>query len=261
MEETLRAAGNEAAVRTPATRPAGAMAQCVDALRIVTDPRLPVRLRVRTSAALVNHLDDAAASMPDELRLRQVADAYDAALHEQLLPTLAGLGSELVDWAELNRFERLRVIDTFEHQIHPVLTPLAVDAAHPFPRVPDRSVSLALRVREPSAHRTRFVCITLPAHRPRFVAVHAGRVVPTESVVLALLPRLVAGVELEESGCFRVTRSGGAVVRLEVEQRTTAEMTDLLGARFAVPDSRIFRVRSPLAMGAPMAELPAEGLP
>lgn len=226
------------------------------------DPSLPVRLRMRTSASLVTHLDEAVARTPDDPRLRRLTRAYDAAVHDRLLPVLAALGNELVDWTDLNSFERIRVIDTFEHQLHPLLTPMAVDAAHPFPRVPTLSVNIALQVRDPFDRRTRFVCITLPADRPRFVPVHAGRVMATESVVGALLPRLVAGVEVVECSCFRVTRSEGSVVRLELEQRTSAEMAGLLGRRFAVPESRIHRLRTALAMGAAVAELlPGEDVP
>lgn len=277
MEEMLRSASDDPPVlsvsihptgsaaremQADVARPAGAVTRCADALRIVVDPNLPINLRVHTSAALVAHLDEAVSRTPDDPRLRRFARAHDAATHDRLLPVLAALGNELVGWADLNSFERIRVIDTFEHQLHPLLTPMAVDAAHPFPRVPTLSVNIALQVREPFDRRPRFVCITLPADRPRFVPVHAGRVVATESVVGALLPRLVAGVEVVECSCFRVTRSAGSVVRLELEQRTSAEMTGLLSRRFAVPESRIHRLRTALAMGPALAELlPGEGVP
>ena len=112
----------------------------------------------------------------------------------------------------------------FEEQIFPVLTPLAVDPAHPFPYVSDLSLSLAVVVRDPTSRQRRFARVKVPQNLPRFIAIKEGaRYIAIEQVVAAHVDRLFPGMEILTNHPFRVTRDAD----MEIE---ADEAEDLLSA-------------------------------
>ena len=107
--------------------------------------------------------------------------------------------------------------DVFEDQIFPVLTPLAVDPAHPFPYISDLSLNLAVVVRDPGSAVRRFARVKVPPLLPRFLKLSGGRrFVPIEQVIAAHLERLFPGMTIVEHHAFRVTRD--ADVEVEVDE-------------------------------------------
>ena len=140
-----------------------------------------------------------------ELRSQQVLVAK--LVEEQLRPALRDLGIPILDVGDLDPSQRDFLARYFADSVEPILTPLAADAAHPFPFISNLGLSLAVLVTEPGRRNPRFVRIKVPANRPRWVPLpdHAGWV-PLEQVIAdnlsALFPRAV------ESACsfFRVTR-------------------------------------------------------
>ena len=144
--------------------------------------------------------------------------------------------AELVPALEKERIKIVRSVDAldpadlayleqeFTERIFPVLTPLSVDPAHPFPYISNLSLNLAAMVRDPMTGVRRFARVKVPPLLPRFVPLPDGeRFVPLETVIAAHLDRLFPGMELVAHNTFRLTRDAD----LEVEED---EAEDLLEA-------------------------------
>ena len=130
-----------------------------------------------------------------------------ALFDEELRPALAAEGIEFVTPAELDDTARGWVAERFSEQVFPVLTPLAVDPAHPFPYISDLSLNLAVFVEHNSASPS-FARVKVPPILPRFLALPDGnRFIPLESVIGAHLGELFPGVKLLSHSAFRVTRN------------------------------------------------------
>jgi polyphosphate kinase len=153
----------------------------------------------------------------------------------------------------------------FEQRVFPVLTPLAVDPAHPFPYISNLSMNLAVEVREPGGGETHFARVKVPPVLPRFVVLPDGeRFVPLEQVIAAHLDRLFPGLQVADHHVFRVTRNAdfeveedeaddlllaieselnrrrfGRVVRLELESGVNPDTLDLLRRELALSDDEI----------------------
>ncbi|MEY4340063.1 MAG: polyphosphate kinase, partial [Actinomycetota bacterium] len=182
-----------------------------------------------------------------------VAD-QEAVVLEQLLPALAEQGVHVVQWADLGTHDHLHLMAMFEQRIFPVLTPLAVDPAHPFPYISNLALNLAAMVSDPDTGERRFARVKVPNVFPRLVALPDGkRFVPVEQIIAAQLHQLFVGMLVEEHAFFRVTRNAdltleeeeaddlllavemelrkrrfGRAVRLEVQQGIRDEMLELL---------------------------------
>src|SRR5436190_9364917 len=143
---------------------------------------------------------------------------------DEVVPSLSEVGIQLSDWASLDSDDREYLVDFFEEQVFPVLTPLAVDPGHPFPYISNLSLNLAVLVRDPVSGDRRFARVKVPDLLPRFVVLPDGeRYVPLEQVIAEHLRSLFPGMEIESHHPFRVTRN--ADLTLEEE-----EADDLLAA-------------------------------
>jgi polyphosphate kinase len=155
----------------------------------------------------------------DQLTSRQV-EVFLA----EVVPALSDAGIGLSQWDELDDDDRAYLVDVFERDIFPVLTPLAVDPGHPFPYISDLSLNLAVMVRDPDTRERRFARVKVPNNVPRFVVMPDGeRFVPLEQVIAEHLGALFPGMEIGAHHPFRVTRN--ADLTLEEE-----EADDLLAA-------------------------------
>ncbi len=186
--------------------------------------------------------------------VRELIAAQEDILANDLLPMLQQEGIQIVSWDELSASERSATVELFSQRIFPVLTPLAVDPAHPFPYISNLALSLAATVRDPETGERRFARLKVPSILPRLVALDGGqRFVPLEQVIVAHLHTLFIGMEIEEVATFRITRNAdlsvededaddllaavelelrrrrfGEAVRLEVESSISPEMLELL---------------------------------
>ena len=142
---------------------------------------------IRTAAA--EQLEDASSLFEDELR-----------------PALAAEGISFVEPDDLDATSRAWVAELFSEQVFPVLTPLAVDPAHPFPYISDLSLNLAVFV-EHSRSGPSFARVKVPPILPRFLALpDEHRFITLESVIAWHLDDLFPGVKLLSHSTFRVTR-------------------------------------------------------
>jgi polyphosphate kinase len=189
-------------------------------------------------------------------------------LHEQLFRLLRRHGISVVSMADLNGAQRAAAASYFEHQVFPVLTPLAVDPGHPFPYISNLSISLAVTVRDHRRDVTQFARVKVPKVLPRFVMLDGGAVfVPLEDLIRTHLDRLFPHMEVLAAHAFRVTRNAdleleeegaddllmaveeelrkrrfGAVVRLEVHSAVPDQMTSLLQRELGVADDDTYQI-------------------
>lgn len=131
----------------------------------------------------------------------------DQTWRECLAPRLAEHGIRIVRYEDLEPGARERLTAYFEHAIFPVLTPLVVDPAHPFPFISTGSLSLALNVRHPASGQDRFARVKVPGNRPRFVDAGDNRFVLIEDLIAAHVTMLFPGMEVTEAYALRVIRS------------------------------------------------------
>src|SRR5262249_42382861 len=125
---------------------------------------------------------------------------------DRLQPALAKAGIEILRWKELTEPEQVGLQRLFRERIYPVLTPLVVDPAHPFPYISNQSLSLAVMIADSLTGATLFARVKVPPLLPRFLAVAPNRFVPLEDVIAAHLGELFVGMDVLEHYAFRVTR-------------------------------------------------------
>src|SRR6266700_3411202 len=142
------------------------------------------------------------------------------AFSERIGPELVEHGIEILRWKELSATERDNLGDLFRKRIYPVLTPLVVDPAHPFPFISGLSLNLAVMIADPRTDGTVFARVKVPPLLPRFLAVSQYRFVPIEDVIAAHLTDLFGDVEIIEQHAFRVTR----IRDLEVDEELTENL-------------------------------------
>jgi polyphosphate kinase len=140
-------------------------------------------------------------------RARNLIERQSATFSADIVPALAGAGFKLVSAGDLTRADSDVLTEVFQERIFPVLTPLAVDPAHPFPYISNLSLNLAVMVRDPMRHKPRFARVKVPPLLPRFIGLPDGqRFVPLEQVIALHLDALFPGMEIVSHDFFRVTR-------------------------------------------------------
>jgi polyphosphate kinase len=161
-------------------------------------------------------------------------------------PALAEQQVLLLRWVDLDSTERERLRSYFRDQIFPVLTPLAVDPAHPFPYISGLSLNLAVVVRDPESGPELFARVKVPNNVPRFVSVGApgrtggrpaggegsqrtSRFIPVEELIAAHLGQLFSGMQVIEHHLFRVTRNAD----LEVDDDRDEDLLQALERELA----------------------------
>ena len=155
--------------------------------------------------------------------LERVGSAYNAVI----LPELKSHGVEILNWDELEGSEQDYLMDVFERRIFPVLTPLAVDPAHPFPYISNLSLNLVVQVKDPVSLQSRIARVKVPPILPRFVSLSdSSRFVTLESVISANLDRLFPEMEIGEHFAFRVTRNADLTLE-EEEADDLLEMVEM----------------------------------
>ena len=161
---------------------------------------------------------------------------------EVIEPELEKHGINLVRWNELRDDEKLSLQEYFQSHIFPVLTPLAVDPAHPFPYISGLSLNLAVVLQNPTTQKEHFARVKVPPLLPRFVLIPAPenaqgvRYVPLEDIIGEFLGLLFPGMTVLQYHNFRVTRNEDLEVdEDEGENLLLALEKELLRRRFGPP--------------------------
>ncbi|MGH2636726.1 MAG: RNA degradosome polyphosphate kinase [Actinomycetota bacterium] len=274
-------------------------------LAIAEDSSLPLLERVKFIAIFAGNLDEffqvrvaglqeqveagVQKASPDGRTPAEQLEGIRARSKELATHAAELFASELVPALEKEKIRLVRSLDgleapdvefverEFAERIFPVLTPLSVDPAHPFPYISSLSLNLAALVRDPMTGGRRFARVKVPPLLPRFVALPDGeRFVPLETVIAANLERLFPGMEIVSHHAFRVTRDadveveedeagdlleaiqsvlrrrrrGANPVRLEVDETMTPEVLSLLRRELDLEEAEVFVVPGPLDLGA-----------
>jgi polyphosphate kinase len=198
--------------------------------RIVTGLAIPTNV----GRAPADVLADISAEA-HRLQLRH-ADAWTRLVK----PELAGAGVEVVSYDALEADDREALYEYFQAQVFPVLMPLAVDPAHPFPYISGLSLNLAIRIRNARTGRQEFARLKVPPMLPRFVEVPAAkgvlRYLPLEDLISNHLDDLFPGMEVLDHHAFRLTRNEDvAIEEDESENLIQALEAELLRRRFGPP--------------------------
>ena len=160
---------------------------------------------------------------------------------QSLKPYLDDAGIHVEHWNDLDARDRSALDEVFSGQIFPVLMPLAVDPAHPFPYISGLSLNLSVRVRNPRTGKEEFARLKVPTNLPRFVKLPddgSGRLrfIPLEDLISNHLEELFPGMEVLEHHEFRVTRNEDVVVEEdEAENLLAALEKELQRRRFGPP--------------------------
>jgi len=159
-----------------------------------------------------------------------------------LEPALKAQGISVVGWKDLADDERSALKTQYQNQIFPVLTPLAVDPAHPFPYISGLSLNLAVVLENPETKAEHFARVKVPPLLPRFVRVPGNngvtnvRYVPLEELIGEFLESLFPGMNVLQHHTFRVTRNEDLEVDDdEGENLLVALEKELLRRRFGPP--------------------------
>ncbi|HYV59846.1 MAG TPA: polyphosphate kinase 1 [Acidimicrobiia bacterium] len=207
-------------------------------------------------------------------RVNPLMERQAAIFTREVAPALDDVGVGIYDWETLSDSDRKHLQGVFDERVFPVLTPLAVDPAHPFPYISNLSLNLAVVVRDPATGEERFARVKVPPLLPRFLGLPDGeRFVPLEQVIAAHLDSLFPGMEMVATHPFRVTRDAdfelsddaedlleamelilrrrtkfGRVVRLEVGPTMSSEVLELLCRELDLTDSDVYVVDGPLGL-------------
>jgi polyphosphate kinase len=170
-------------------------------------------------------------------RIEPMAIEQVRCLEEEILPELASSGVVLAAYDSLSKTEREVADEYFTQQVLPVLTPLAVDPAHPFPYISGLSLNLGMMVRSGSDEETRFVRLKVPPVLPGLVQVsEKTKFTFLSEVIAANLGALFPGLTVEQAHTFRVTRDADIDIREEeADDLLRALQQELRKRRFGSP--------------------------
>ena len=277
-------------------------------LQLAGDDSLPLLERARYLAIFASNLDEffmvrvaglkrrvatgLAVRSASGLEPREVLEQISVFAHEltamharvfndEVRPALIEEGITIVRWDQLSAGEQDGLHGMFRDRIFPVLTPLAVDPAHPFPYISGLSLNLAVLLINPKTQIEHFARVKVPMLLPRFVQVQTpdsqltnlydARFVPLEDIIAAHLDQLFPGMEVSEHFTFRVTRNEdleveeddaenlltalekeltrrrfGPPVRLEIAEDMDDHVLDLLERELGVHTDEVYRLPAPL---------------
>lgn len=248
-----------------------------------------IRLANLREIQLANRPFDSVDGMPADAQLAAlyaetqsfVRDQYDVLRHE-VLPKIAEAGVELVAWDELSHEQQAALSEHFRRFIYPVLTPLTVDPAHPFPYLANLSLNLVVTLRTfaTSDGEPQFALVEIPSIVSRFVELDTtddqpARFVLTDDLIRAHLGDLFPGLEVLGAWPFRVTRNADlaledqevenlmqdlerelrdrahrTVVRLEVDADMPEEHIEWLVEHHEMDPAATFRIQGPLNLSS-----------
>lgn len=277
-------------------------------LELAQDEDLPIIERASFAAIFANNLDEffmvrvaglkrridtgiavtAASGLSPRQQLRAISeqahrlqDEHAHYMIDHILPNLAKEQIVLLSWDKLTAAEQERLSRYYRQQVFPVLTPLAVDPAHPFPYISGGSINLAVLVENPASGKSHFARVKIPGNLNRLVPVDdmtdddATNVrygfITMENLIIAHLESLFPGMIIKEARSFRVTRNEdidveeddaenllnamekellrrrfGPPIRLEISDETSPFLSQLLADQLRVSADEVYRLPAPL---------------
>ena len=171
-------------------------------------------------------------------RTRELQSRHAELFAAKVSKELAEHDIQVVHWSTLTEEEKHELHSYFSSQVFPVLTPLAVDPAHPFPYISGLSLNLAVVLRNPKTQAEHFARVKVPPLLPRFVIIpgSTSRYVPLEDVMGEFIGELFPGMEVLKHHTFRVTRNEDLEVDEDEGENLLVQLEkELLRRRFGPP--------------------------
>ena len=207
--------------------------------------------------------------------------AYRSCFLNELLPELEKEGIVIKSYKALGKELQQKADEYFENQIYPIITPLAVDEAHPFPFISNKSRSLAIKLKQKKSNKELFARIKIPSNRPRWVELEHrdGQVtfLSLKDLIIQKIHRFFPGVDVISAHVFRVTRNAdierneeeaddllemieeelrerkfAKVVRLEIDKNMPADVKSYLIEHLDVKKSDVFEMEGPIGLADAM---------
>ena len=220
--------------------------------------------------------------------VKKMIASYRTCYFEDLIPALAEKGIVIRKYKELNKALKEKADDYFDKQLYPIITPLAVDEAHPFPFISNKSRSLAIRLKNPATGEKLFARIKIPANRPRWIELeHKNDKVSLLSIsdlIIQKIGRFFHGMEVESAHIFRVTRNAdierneeeaddllemieeelrerrfAEIVRVEIDKKTPDDVKEFLFRELNVSKHDVYEMEGPLGLADAMQLCDIEG--
>ena len=202
-----------------------------------------------------------------------LVDRQDRLVIDTLIPTLALSNIEIVKYQELDEQQKQRLSEYFEKNVYPVLTPLAVDPAHPFPMISNLSLNIAVTVVDKTTQEERSARIKVPSSLPRFLKASDNQFCLLEELIMQNLNRLFPGMEVGRADLFRVTRNAdltldedeaddllvaleielrrrrfGEALRVEIQKGMDRDFLELLVEQLEIDRSNVYVTDAPLGL-------------
>lgn len=203
--------------------------------------------------------------------------AYRRCYFEKLLPLLEKEDVKIVLFKDLPAKLRDEAVDYFESQLYPIITPLAVDEAHPFPFISNKSRSLAVKLKSPGTDEIHFARIKIPSNRPRWIRLKGDKkkviLVSVSDIITQMIDRFFSGMEIMSANLFRVTRNAelgrqdeeaddllemiedelkerrfAEIVRLEIDKNMPADMKQYLMDNLKVKKKDLIEMAGPIGL-------------
>lgn len=203
--------------------------------------------------------------------------AYRRCYFNELLPLLVKEGVKIVRFKDLSSDLKEEAIEYFESQLYPIITPLAVDEAHPFPFISNKSRSLAVKLKSPDSDEIHFARIKIPSNRPRWIKLKAAKksivLVSISDIITQMIERFFSGMEIISANLFRVTRNAelgrqdeeaddlleliedelrerrfAEIVRLEIDKSMPADMKQYLMNNLNIKKKDIIEMDGPIGL-------------
>jgi polyphosphate kinase len=213
--------------------------------------------------------------------LHNFVDAQYACWNDMLLPALRAENIRLLSWRDLDEGQRTYALKFYEDEVDPLLTPVTIDPSHPFPRVLNKALCIALLLRSKRSGKTIprpapvLGVVTVPRALPRLVPLPsaAGRCdfIMLHKLIESQVERMFRGYELLAHAPFRVTRNSnlylqeeesrsvlesvraelhnrrkGDAVRMEIESSAAEEIVERLRTNFELDEVQVFRTKGPV---------------